>query len=212
MNSTNETKEPILSQNPKRFSNVADMVRHVSENKEQAEETARQIEEMNIVNFLVGLRTAQEMSQSDVAEKIGCTQSKVSKLENGIDNNLNIGDVNAYARALGFEMMIVLGKKDRTLVQQINVHMNAVRRLMTRLAEFVGGSDDLIKHGATGAFLSAAEHLITGTSEVLQNIVAACPNLPKDESHAIQIQADSDNNDALADPVEFDPTEALAAS
>ena len=212
MNILNETRDPTLSQNPKRFSNVADLVRHVSEDKEQAEKTARKIEQMNIVNFLVGLRTAQELSQSDVAEKIGCTQSKVSKLENGIDSNLNIGDVNAYARAIGFEMTIVLGKKERTLVQQIDFHINAVQRLMARLGQFVGENDGLTEHGATGAFLSAAKHLITGTSEVLQNIIAACPTLPKDEAHVIQIQADSDNKGvAIADP-QFDSTKVLATA
>ncbi len=84
------------------FSTVADMVRSVSENKEKAEETARAIEERSIINFLVGLRTAQELSQSDIASKMKCTQSKVSKLESGIDDNLTLGDFHAYTRDAWF--------------------------------------------------------------------------------------------------------------
>jgi len=124
------------------------MVRKLADDKEQGEKAAKEIEERNIVNFLIGLRTAQGMSQADIALKMGYTQSKISKLESSTDDNLNIGDFDGYARALGLEMTIVLGKHKRTLVDQIGMQLKSLNRLLFRLVTYTEHKDGSIKNGS----------------------------------------------------------------
>lgn len=106
----------------KKYKNVPEMVRDLTEDKELAENIARDIEQRNIIDFLMALRTANDLSQSDIAKKMGCSQSRVSKLENGKDNDLRIGDFDAYVSALGLEMSIGLVKKNRTIVDDMKYH------------------------------------------------------------------------------------------
>lgn len=196
----NRTKTPLLARKPKQFSSVSDMIRDVSENEARADLTARKIEERHVIDFLIGMRTARELSQNDVAAQMNCTQSKVSKLESGIDDNMSIGDFNAYVRALGLETMIVLGKRDRTLVQRVNAHANSIRRLMMRLAESVDDGDDSIEKGAMDAFVFAAKHLsqtLTGASEVVEKMVECLPVFPREEQQVIQIQSDADDDEEM---------------
>src|ERR1700726_538855 len=79
-----------------------------------AEELRDGIARRRLVKRLFVLRSAQGLSQSDIAEKMGCTQSRISKLESGSDADLRLGDLQTYADALGFETRIVLTRKGRT--------------------------------------------------------------------------------------------------
>lgn len=96
----------------KLYNNVADMVRDLSEDKAQGERTAKKIEERTIINFLMALRAASGLSQSEIAAKMGCTQSKISKLEGGKDEELSIGDFHGYADALGLPSCIGIDNKN----------------------------------------------------------------------------------------------------
>jgi transcriptional regulator with XRE-family HTH domain len=130
--------EPVLLRG-KPFDSVQEMVRAVSEDKEQAEKTARAIDRRQIVDFLMAIRSAKEVSQGEIARKMGHSQSKISKLENGDDDSLRVGALRAYISALGLEMMILVGPKQKpTIADQIKLHAGAISRLLTSLVGLVG--------------------------------------------------------------------------
>lgn len=193
-NRPKETRKAVLAQNPKQFSSVVDMIRSISTNKKRAEQTIRHIEERNVISFLIGQRVVDDLSQSEMAAKMGCTQSKISKLESGRDNDISLGDLNAYVQSLGFELMINLGKKDRTLVQQINAHTTAIRNQLTRLSESIRDTNASPDKSAVDALLSTAQRLTQGVSEVIKALAACLPSVPKEERNVIQIQADTSDN------------------
>src|SRR6185369_3308361 len=93
------------------YPSVADMVRGLSNDKAFAEDVVKEIEARNILRQLMALRAAQGLSQEDIAEKIKCTQSRVSKLESANDIDLRIGDLQEYADALGYQVEITLDHK-----------------------------------------------------------------------------------------------------
>lgn len=118
-----------------RYRSVAEMVRDLSEDGAFAEGVERRIAERHIINYLMALRSALAVSQKDIAAKMACTQSRISKLENGTDDDLRLGDFQQYAQALGMDLMIVLAKKGRTIVDDIKFHALSMKRLLDRLTK-----------------------------------------------------------------------------
>ena len=51
------------------------------------------LHERQLVKLLDILRAFAGMSQKELAAKLGCTQSKISKLESGVDADLRFGDI-----------------------------------------------------------------------------------------------------------------------
>lgn len=49
---------------------------------------------------LIRLRAASGLTQTAMAEKMGCGQSRISKLEHGTDEDITLGELDAYLRAL----------------------------------------------------------------------------------------------------------------
>ena len=98
-----QTKTSNL-QKGKRYSSVPEMVRDLSMDKEFASSLEQTMAERNIIDLLMGLRTSKGLSQQDIAAAMGCTQSRISKLENGKDDDLCVGDFHAYTAALGLRL------------------------------------------------------------------------------------------------------------
>ena len=73
--------------------------------------------------------------KKDIAERIGGSQSRISKLESGIDEDLRLADLAAYLRALDLDLCLVFGQKDSTIVNKIKYHALAIKGLLTQLGK-----------------------------------------------------------------------------
>lgn len=131
----NKAKPTNPPEQEKQYNSIPEMIRDLSSDKEFAESLARGLSQRNIIDMLMALRASQALSQKDIAERMKCTQSRVSKLESGIDNHLRIGDFHDYADALGFEMLIFLCNKDRTMIEEVKYHAFAIRRTLFQMAK-----------------------------------------------------------------------------
>src|SRR5260370_38835677 len=131
---TNQTNP----QKGKRYSSIPDMVRDLSTDPEFSESLAKSLSERNIIDMLMALRLSRGLSQKDIADTMKCTQRRISKLENGNDDDLRIGDLHAYAAALSLEMAIFLCKKDRSMAEEAKYHSFAMRRILCRMAKLAG--------------------------------------------------------------------------
>ena len=67
------------------------------------------------------MRTVRGMSQVELGEKMGCTQSKVSKLESSVDADLSLGDLTLYAAALGVSLSVKFAAAEEAATQEISV-------------------------------------------------------------------------------------------
>ena len=56
-----------------------------------------------VVDQLVLARLRAGLSQTDLAARMKCTQSRISKIEDSLDAELSLKDVYEYARAVGVE-------------------------------------------------------------------------------------------------------------
>ncbi|MCH6255692.1 helix-turn-helix transcriptional regulator [Puniceicoccaceae bacterium K14] len=57
-------------------------------------------EPRKIVNLLISARKAKGVTQVQIAKLIGCGQPRISKIENGYDEQLRVHDIQDYATAL----------------------------------------------------------------------------------------------------------------
>jgi transcriptional regulator with XRE-family HTH domain len=191
-----------------RYRTVSEMVRDLSEDRELSESVRKRICERQIIDSLMGLRASLEMSQKDIADKMGCTQSRISKLENGKDDDLRIGDFHAYADALGLEMSIQLAKKSRTIVDEVKYHALVVNRLLARIAELAAG-DETMAEGASEFICEAAYNLSRGIRDALRMMkkaTARVTRFPKERPPLIHVESDD------AEAEEGDPSDCEHAS
>jgi transcriptional regulator with XRE-family HTH domain len=183
----------------KRYSSVPEMVRDLSEDRAFAEEVEKKIRERNLVDFLMALRTSAGLSQKDIANKMGCTQSRISKLENGKDDDLRIGDFHAYADALGLQLMILLTKKGRPpIAERIKRHTSALKRLFTELSEMVG-DDGAMNKAMMKLVCESTVTLAKGLSEMLKHVAQKSPQPSGDAPSPIQIEMQEDEAEASCD-------------
>jgi transcriptional regulator with XRE-family HTH domain len=179
------------------------MVRDQSEDKELGERAAEKLERRNIIHELIGVRIARGLSQGDMAKKMGCSQSKVSKFENSKDDDLRIGDFHRYTDALGLEMTICLTRKGRTMADTMRSHVAAVQSLIKRLTKWAKHDDAVIAKGAELAFMKVAAQLSETLLGAIKEIRRVLPNSPAVDRPSIAIEPeyqDQDANDPASEP------------
>jgi transcriptional regulator with XRE-family HTH domain len=176
----------------KPFRSVAEMVDGLSEDRVFAEQARKKLEERSVIDMLMALRSVQDLSQKDIADRMGCTQSRISKLEAGKDEDLRMGDLRSYADALGLDLMMVLGRKSqgRTMVDQVKQHAFAIKQLLESMAA-LADKDDSIAEGVKVFFHEAAFNLAKIVQDATNTLVAAnkmLPPLPEAASPRIQME------------------------
>jgi transcriptional regulator len=95
----------------KRFISVSEMVREISEDRSFVEGFERRMRDRRIIKALLVLRVVRGWNQKDIADRLGCTQSRISKLESSADGDLRLADLRDYASALGQSVEIQIRRK-----------------------------------------------------------------------------------------------------
>ena len=61
-----------------------------------------------LIDQLIVARVVAGLTQSQLAAKLRCSQSRISKIEDSQDADLSLGDIQAYARVLGLKLQLDL--------------------------------------------------------------------------------------------------------
>ncbi|WP_417733991.1 helix-turn-helix domain-containing protein [Rosistilla oblonga] len=104
---------------------------------------AREIQSRELVTSLIVLRHRAELTQAELAEKMGCTQSAISKLESSDDDSLRIGDLKSYLSAVDAQSHISLLPKSFKLADQVKYHCCRVNDLIHELATLTDRDEKL---------------------------------------------------------------------
>lgn len=118
----------------KKYKNISEVLGDIEPDQKIREEFNKRIESRKIIKQLISLRAVQGMSQKDVAEKLVCTQSRISKLENGSDSMAKLGDLQAYAEAIGHRICAAPVPIDMKPVDAVKCHAFALKKHMDDLA------------------------------------------------------------------------------
>ena len=66
----------------------------------------REIQLSTVVSHLLALRVGKGLTQDQVAERMGCDASKISRLESGTDEGLKWMDIVGYSSAVGTDIRL----------------------------------------------------------------------------------------------------------
>ena len=72
-------------------------------------EAVRQLStKTRLIDQLIIARAAAGLTQAQMAAKLRCSQSRISKIEDSNDADLSLGDIQAYARIVGLKLRLDL--------------------------------------------------------------------------------------------------------
>ena len=127
----------------KKYQSVAEMTRALADDDQLANELEERINERQIVKKLAALRLAKGMSQTEIAAAMQCTQSRISKLESGVDRDLTLGDLELYLDALGLAAGIVMSPKGQTAAAAIKHHWDRIGQHLNNLVELANPDSEI---------------------------------------------------------------------
>jgi transcriptional regulator with XRE-family HTH domain len=116
------------------------------------------LKQRQIVSKLAAIRASKGVTQADIATHLGCGQSAVSKLESGVDSDVSMAHIQAYAKATGSEVTILVSDRGKTLADQIKMHAFSIRQAFLKLVE-LAHKDDTIAKGVAELHMQAFENI-----------------------------------------------------
>lgn len=168
--------------NSETFSDISEVVEQATGDAEFAESVRKQSRSRSVVKFLAAMRAEKNVSQATIAEVMDCKQSKISKLENGYDGSVSLGDLESYAIALDRDVQIVFTERDQGLAARVKFHAFQIRDDFLKLVELAAG-DDKISRGLIKFHIEAFLNLALLMQEVANKI----PNHPAASGSRLKI-------------------------
>ena len=146
-----------------------------------------------IIKRLLAIRVRQGKSQRDIADAFGCSQSRISKLENGTDNEIRLGDLSRYLHSLDLDLSLFIAKSQWGTMDQIKHHAFEIKRCLRRLAG-LAKDDHQIGQGVAQAHV---ETLVNMTKIIIES-AKTLPEFPL----PLPMIMEADGDDDIAEPSE----------
>jgi len=156
----------------KKFKSVQDMVKSLSEDKEFDQQFDEQVNKRRLSRFLFVLRNQKGMTQKQMADKLGCTQSWISKIEHAEDMDLTVKDLLDYGRVLDMNINFNFAPRNLKIVDLIRFHLHAIHQLIKRLVK-LSGDDDQMGLGVLKAMRNTTDTFADNLLSNLKDLIAA---------------------------------------
>ncbi len=128
-----------LPHSSKRYSRVIDLVRDLhKDSPEFVKEVEERIEAMDIGYSLASARSQNGVSESEMAERLGCDEAKIWAMEYARNDSVKVGDMIDYAKALDTNFFLRVVGRDDTVVDEIEFY---AFELQSRVAELNKSSE-----------------------------------------------------------------------
>jgi transcriptional regulator with XRE-family HTH domain len=141
------------------YASVSDLVRAVAPDADFLTAVEERLADRRLIKQLLSMRAVKGLSQQDIAEKLNCTQSRISKMESSVDDDLRLGDLRAYAKAVDCSFVAAVLSDEVNPVDQVKDHVFAIKRHLDDLALLTQSDEELFKRLAglahpTNAYLT----------------------------------------------------------
>lgn len=174
----------------RRFKSVDDLMAGLEMPAEIVEDVRNISNARQLVLKLSTMRTAAGITQTEMAKRLGCTQGAVSKLENGLDDDVTVKHLRAYAEATKMNVGFAVGRPPNH-VEAIKLHALGMRSHMKALAK-LAQNDAQIEQGIQAFFGEALFNILDILSECQQDM----PN-----GHEIQLRMEVMDSAKTAAPL-----------
>ena len=167
----------------KKYKSVSEMLHDTSDGDSSlVDEFDAMAAKRHIIKDLVALRVAKGLSQADIAKHMDCSQSRVSKLESGLDADLRLGDLAGYLSALGLSMKVGGVPNEWSIVDEIKQFTFAIKSRLLKLARLANG-DDSVARGVANFYADA----FCNFNKILKDAVDKLPHRPDDKGPYIDV-------------------------
>jgi DNA-binding transcriptional regulator YiaG len=124
-----------------KIKDIASLAGALTDSDEMKEQVERQVQNSQLINSLISMRINAGMSQTALSKHMHCSQGKVSKMESGTDESLNLYDVVKYASALDCNVQLCIESRNMPKAEKVKYHVTMVHRLLKDLAELAREDD-----------------------------------------------------------------------
>src|SRR3972149_9838913 len=168
-------KHQIMKMANKRYKSVSELIEDTFDDDPQfVDDLKTQMSRRQVVRGLATLRNSKNITQEEIAEKMNCAQSRVSKIENGLDDDLRLSDILAYLKVLNYNAEISLLPSDMTVVGEIKYYARQMNKAFDKLTS-LALKDDTIREGIAKFYNEALVNLMA-------IVVSSANKLPKSKS------------------------------
>ena len=167
---------------------VDEVINNITNDTKFKDKVRKQIQDRQFVRMLTSMRVSKNLSQADIAREMGCDQPKVSKLENGFDDDLRLGDLRAYMKAMSSSATFIVCDKDieeQKVFDRMKFHAFGIRNCLQRMGE-LAKKDDSIAAGVARSFTEGFMEIARHFSEHAKQL----PPRPEDGKPYISIFCD----------------------
>ena len=126
----------------KQYNSIRAMIKDSDVDAEFKEKAVKEIENKQISKFLVVLRCKHGLTQKQMAEKLDCTQSRISKLESSYDTELSIKDMIDYGKVLNLKLEVGYRKPTIKIVDLIKYHAFKMNHYLNQLVALTKDKED----------------------------------------------------------------------
>lgn len=116
----------------KQYRSVIEMVNDISDDKKFTKSVEKEINTRQIAKTLFAMRCKSGLTQADIAKKMGCTQGKVSKIENVLDTDISMGDLLKYCSAMNMQLEINFFDRRLSMADKLNTIIFSSKRCLTK--------------------------------------------------------------------------------
>lgn len=129
--------------NVKRFKSVSEMRRTLNDDPKDVRQFDERLKRRQLVKTLFAMRSVKGVSQKEIADRLDCTQSRVSKIESGEDADLRLRELEAYAKSLGCDLTLVFTDRGNRSVDMIKFFALSIKRELAKLVKLADGDKAL---------------------------------------------------------------------
>lgn len=131
-----------LPHSSKRYSRVIDLVRDLhKDSPEFVKEVEERIDAMDIGYSLASARSQNGVSESEMAERLGCDEAKIWAMEYARNESVKVGDMIDYAKALDTNFFLRVVGSDDTVVDEIEFYAFELQCRVAELNKSLESSD-----------------------------------------------------------------------
>jgi len=143
--------------------------------------------ETAVTLHLARLRQMKGITQEKMAELIGVTQSAVSKIESGADDDLTLGIIKQYAKATKISFGMEIGKRP-THVEAVKTNVSRMKYHLEALAKIANQHEEL--QNDIEAFFSEALNNILSILAKCSRQLPLCGGAEKSEVEISVVKTD----------------------
>ena len=180
----------------KRYANFEEMVDVLLESPEEKLAFRQESARRRTVTVLTALRASKDVSQCEVANVKGCGQARISKLENGYDEDVTLADLEAYAKATKTEITLLISPRRMSLAEQVKYHAQGIRQAFLKLSE-LAQTDETIAKGVAELHVQAFHNINKFLAESAEKL----PPSPDNGMPHVHIAASSDPQASASSPL-----------